>query len=406
MTLTATLWIACGGPMVDEVDHASQGLTGSYDICNTQDRYAMLAATTGVSITAAGTNKTMAAGTTIRITGSRFYALPPEPALANYRNVLRFRTFSPNGGNPTDVVTTSFARLSSTEIAADVPRAVVPGQGMIILEAQSTGLCTKLVGGRFVQVRESVTYATLKPVTYLAASGKGTGSGSGNNEQPPPPPSDPTGPNTQGGANKPGPGTNPNGGSGWLRFLNNTPFAAISVQINGVEQITTPGYGILAGTSGDSGALPTGSVSYSVVLGEWNGNVRDVYYTLSGTDTIRASQASVIDLQLTLCNVLTNGAAQATFSGDYWVGAQPNYASFRFTDNRAAGRCELTLYNNGSFQAQGSARLVSWGSGGTTVTMQLCASGNCYTTSMAFPYSSFFLQNGPPGWPNIQYVRQ
>ena len=102
------------------------------------------------------------------------------------------------------------------------------------------------------------------------------------------------------------------------KFQNNAAWAVVSLKIDGVEQVTVPGYGIASGGA-YTASLPAGAHSYSAITGDWDGNTRVPMYSYSGTFNQTAGVVGLVTFNNpTVAQVLTNFASSLRWEGSYW----------------------------------------------------------------------------------------
>ena len=106
--------------------------------------------------------------------------------------------------------------------------------------------------------------------------------------------------------------------------------------------------------------------------------------------------------RVTAVLALTQGNASATFVGTY---TDSNFGqhtvSMVFTSAGAWQLLErVTVLGSGTV-ADGA-----FAPGASAIAFSVRNASGSLATSIDFPYSSFFLRNGPPSWPVIQYTRR
>ncbi len=103
---------------------------------------------------------------------------------------------------------------------------------------------------------------------------------------------------------------------------------------------------------------------------------------------------------LTIGQLLTMGAAARDWSGLFFDNnGVPHSARFRITS--AGG---WTFFVDNVTTGSGALTLLSWPPRSPTVSFRI--NNTVPPTTISFPFGSFLLQNGPPSFPIIQYVRQ
>lgn len=185
-----------------------------------------------------------------------------------------------------------------------------------------------------------------------------------------------------------------------LRITNNTQYDMISLTLNGVQQFA-PQSGVLQGSTVN---LPANAGTFTLVAGIGfyrQDGTRDIWFTFNRTVTITANATTTQTFApITIGQLLTMGAATRDWSGLFFDNnAVPHQARFRFT---SAGGWQF--FKDGVLQGSGNLTLISWPARSASVTFRIAT--NLPDVTLAFPFGSFLLRNGPPSWPVIQYQRQ
>jgi hypothetical protein len=124
-------------------------------------------------------------------------------------------------------------------------------------------------------------------------------------------------------------------------FQNKTAWAVISLVIDGVEQVTIPGYGIPSAKSATL-ALAAGSHNYTAITGYWDGSTRVPMYTKTSSFTQTAGVVSTVAFDNpSIAQILTAGANSLRWEGSFFDDNLIDHVkTFRFYND---GRCEYYL---------------------------------------------------------------
>lgn len=185
-----------------------------------------------------------------------------------------------------------------------------------------------------------------------------------------------------------------------LRIVNQTQYDMVSLVVDGIQQFA-PGTGILVGNSGDMLVQPG---QHTIVVGiggaDANGNP-EVWFGFQRTVNVAAGETSIQTFApVSLGFLMTRGAPTRDWLGTYTdANGAPHSALLRFTSSGA-----WSLFDDGVFVGSGFASLSSWPARALEIRFRLVAGGP--EAVMAFPFGSFFLRNGPPSQPIIQYLMQ
>jgi len=185
--------------------------------------------------------------------------------------------------------------------------------------------------------------------------------------------------------------------TGTLRVTNNSQYNVIQLVVGGqnqlgANQVILPGGHLDITRAG-------GAVAWTATLGFGNNAIFD--WGNPSTVVVNGQQVNVVIPRITAAMALTQGQASARFAGSYWIGTTPHSAEFRFSSNGT-----FQLWNDGSLLGSGNVLDGAFQSGSSLILFSLTTGAQTFSTSFDFPYGSFFLNNGPPDWPTIQYVRQ
>jgi hypothetical protein len=183
--------------------------------------------------------------------------------------------------------------------------------------------------------------------------------------------------------------------TGTLRVNNNSQYDVIQLIVGGqnvlpANQVIPPG-GRFDVTRAGGAVAWTASLGFSFAIFDWNGN----------STVVNGQQVSGNIPRITAAMALTLGQASARFAGTYWVGLSPHSAELVFFSNGS-----FQLWNDGSLLGQGTVVDGAFLSGSSIIQFSLTSGAQSFSTSFDTPYASFLLQNGPPEWPTIEYVRQ
>lgn len=181
------------------------------------------------------------------------------------------------------------------------------------------------------------------------------------------------------------------------RFINNTVYPVISLQVDGVEQFPTQPMGIPPGAYYQM-ELTVGLHNYRASTGFWSGGSRTEMYIYQ--TSFNQQNNTIVQIPFndpTIAQILTRFGSSGYYTGDYWTGTLPNSAAFRFFNNGT-----YTFYQNGVAQGSGNYSMVSY-LGNFMLTFQVTGYQNAQGR-MDERSSSFYMKNGPADWPTIQYT--
>ena len=137
------------------------------DVCNRNDQLTLFNLAQNIDITDVNPRFGIPPGSWISIFGSGFRNYLPSTQDVDI--VVKYTSFIPNGnsGYSTQIDRiSSWARVSDTEIVADVPKTVLQGNGVISIAAEAE--CTVASAGQLVTTTRSITFASFKPISYGA----------------------------------------------------------------------------------------------------------------------------------------------------------------------------------------------------------------------------------------------
>jgi hypothetical protein len=184
-----------------------------------------------------------------------------------------------------------------------------------------------------------------------------------------------------------------------LHIVNNTHYDMIDVVLNGTQYVTTSGTGLAVSLSDDVEFSSSGTVTYNLGVGFWNGPTRNVWFYIKGDINVTAgSTTNLVFDNPTIGQFLSN------FSTRDWVGIaydefyNMHYVGYKFTNTGG-----WTFYYDGTQTSSGSVTLVSWPDYASTISFKTCS--NCYPIEISFPFSSFLYANGLGG-STIEYIAQ
>lgn len=306
-------------------------------------------------------------GTEITITGTNFQR---SSLGTRWNGSPPYRVQFFNGSQPLEAVPTF---VSNTEIRVVVPAAASTGQSP--LRIRQNGVVFNTSGSVFTVTR---TVIAPPPTTNPPTTN-------------PPITNPPTNPPTT-----PPPATN----ATTLRLVNNTQYNIVSLTLNGSEQFS-PGSGVLSGSTVNL-ATTAGSKTLVAGLGfVLADGSRDIWFTFTRSINVTSGQTNTQTFaRITVGQLLTMGAASTTWNGTYFDNnGAPRQARFVFSSNGT-----WQFFDNGVPNGSGTLTEVSWPNSSPNVTFRLNSSLPAITIS--HPFGSFFLRNGPPSFPIIQYVKQ
>jgi len=196
-----------------------------------------------------------------------------------------------------------------------------------------------------------------------------------------------------------------------LRLNNYTPYAVISFQYNGgsgwYELINTPSQMVGASSYMDYTFWLDANVEtiqVSINVGIWAGSNpadKNPRFTFTGSVTLTANQISQYNFDVSVQNVLSNFKSYSDWNAFYYTYNPVTYHSARlrfYSDGR------WYLYKDGSFIESGNVIFVQWDDYSDFIYFKLKPTGD--TIQYYYPDFKFFYKNGPPDWPQIEYVLQ
>ena len=196
-----------------------------------------------------------------------------------------------------------------------------------------------------------------------------------------------------------------------LIINNYTPYAVISFKYNGgygwYELVNTPSQIIGADCNMDYTFWLDSNVEtiqVSIIVGFWgssNPNDKNPRFTFTGSVTLTENQTSQYNIDVTVQNVLSNFKSSSDWTGQYWTynPSTPHSAVLRFYSD---GR--WYLYKDNSYIESGYVIPVQWNNYSDYIYFKLKPTGD--TIQYYYPNFKFFYKNGPPDWPQIEYVLQ
>lgn len=180
------------------------------------------------------------------------------------------------------------------------------------------------------------------------------------------------------------------------RFINNSSYSFVSLQIDGFEYIGNSSQSVLPGYYLQVDLSP-GWHTVTIWNGFWDGSQRFQMYSLSGNFEQRANATEEITFDNpTISQLLTQFGSSGLWCGEYWVNLQLRWACFRFYSNST-----WNLYDDGVQIGSGTYSLVSY-PGNFLVTFSI----GSYNGTLNELGEYFNMSNGPPSWPTIQYTYQ
>ncbi|MBK8099333.1 MAG: IPT/TIG domain-containing protein [Planctomycetes bacterium] len=186
-----------------------------------------------------------------------------------------------------------------------------------------------------------------------------------------------------------------------LRLVNNAQYDMVSLTLNGTQRFAQ-GAGVLVGSTVDLTGITAGTYTLVAGIGFYSANgTRDIWFRFTRTVTIAANAITTQTFApLTIGQLLTMGAATRDWTGVFFDNnGIPHSARFRITSTGG-----WTFFVDNATAGTGALTLLSWPARSPTVSFRI--NNSVPATTISFPFATFLLQNGPPSWPLIQYVRQ
>jgi hypothetical protein len=186
-----------------------------------------------------------------------------------------------------------------------------------------------------------------------------------------------------------------------LHIINNSHYDMIDITLNGTQFVTTPGTGLLVGNSYDAEFTASGTVTYTLSVGFWNGSEREIWFYMTGEENVTVGGVTNLTFNNpSIGQFLSNFGTSMDWSGIYYdFDSNPYIASYNFTNSG-----NWTFYDDFVAIATGTVTLVSWPDYATTITFKTCST--CDPIQLIYPFGSFFYENGPVSWPTIEYIGQ
>lgn len=184
---------------------------------------------------------------------------------------------------------------------------------------------------------------------------------------------------------------------GVLRIINAGQVQLVDLRLNGQQQLAFPQV-VPPGGYLDFTASP-GTVQVDMGAGFYHpSGTREVLFPAQASNTVIQGQTRTVTFTRIAIGLVLEGARG--WAGDYLdEGGAPHSATFYFARNGS-----YSLYNDGSPFASGSVAQDVWSADGSWVEFRVDTSHP--PVHLDYPFASFFLRNGPPSWPLIQYVRR
>ena len=183
------------------------------------------------------------------------------------------------------------------------------------------------------------------------------------------------------------------------KFVNNAAWAVVSLVIDGVEQVTIPGYGIASGSS-YTVALSAGSHSYSAITGDWDGGSRMPMYTYTSTFNQAAGAVGVVTFNNpTIAQVLTNFSSSLRWEGTYWdiQNLTSHVKTYRFFNG---GSC--TYFLDTVQQTTCTVSTTSYVAG--IINFRVTYANGTSEVGTFYELLGYFVMNNAPGAKPIQYT--
>jgi hypothetical protein len=195
--------------------------------------------------------------------------------------------------------------------------------------------------------------------------------------------------------------TTPAPGDTATDFINNTSYAIVALQVDGVEQFPTSPLGILPGDSYRMD-LTAGQHTYFAQNGYWESDgTRAPFYQWQGTFEQQANIVGAVAFtDPTIEQLLTEFGTSKYWQGEYWAGTDLHYAGFCYYSDST-----FIFYIDGGQNDTGTYSLLSRQPGIFTVNFRVTNTAGTEYFDGAFKEinGNFMMQNGPPGWELIDY---
>ena len=188
----------------------------------------------------------------------------------------------------------------------------------------------------------------------------------------------------------------PGATTSYVGIKNNTSYPIISLKIDGVEQFPQAPQGVPPGAT-HTMQVPTGSHSYKASNGFWDGAGRLELYVFQGNWNQSTGTHSISINNPTIYQLLTKFSSSGYYLGEAWEGTAFHYQGFRFYSNGT-----YNFYKDNSLVGSGNYSLSSY-PGSYTVTFNVTGYQNAIGNYDELG-GSFYMQNGPSGWPTIKYL--
>jgi hypothetical protein len=182
------------------------------------------------------------------------------------------------------------------------------------------------------------------------------------------------------------------------RFANDTSYPIIYLTIDGMQYYQQSPQGIAPGHYHEI-ALTPGSHTYVVKNGWWESNTsRLEMYQWTGSFLQENGVVGTINFyDPTIRKLLANFGTSAYWQGDYWDELVPHTVGFCFRSN---GTWNLDV--DGAKRSNGAYTLVSRSPGTQSIQFTI----GSYVGTLYELLGFFYMKNGPPDWPLIQYYRE
>lgn len=182
------------------------------------------------------------------------------------------------------------------------------------------------------------------------------------------------------------------------RFANHTSHPIIYLTVDGVQYFVQSPQGILPGYYYEIELTP-GDHTYEAMNGWWDGPYsRFEMYGWTGSFTQQKGVVGTIDFyDPTIEQLLADFSTSAYWGGYYWQDVVYHDIGFCFYDNGT-----WNLYIDGTYDSSGTYSLVSRDPG----TMSVKFTVGDYIGTLYELFGFFYMRNGPPDWPLIEYYIQ
>ncbi len=196
-------------------------------------------------------------------------------------------------------------------------------------------------------------------------------------------------------------GNSGNSGSAVVRFYNNSSHHIVELLIDGQEVILTEAQTLLTNGGYLDVTVPAGSHNFSAGAGFWNGGNKAAIYPMSGGSfTDQSGSVTIVDPSIS--QIMTYYGNGGYFGGPYWDGTTPYCAAFNFYADGS-----FDFYIDGAWNDSGTYSLVERQPGSYAVVFSVTNGSESFNGTYYYSGASaglMFMNNGPAGWEQIEYV--